>query len=252
MTEAGQNYEIHDSSTYIVNCGWDDVPHLTEEFKAHLLKNTPPYLRDARSKGIPSLSEGAIYPLEESEITYSPTFRIPRHWPKAYGMDVGWNRTACVWGAWDRDQDVVYLFSEHYRGMASPSDHATAIKARGGWMRGAIDPASRARNQQNGEQLLKDYRDLGLKLLPAKNSREAGLQTVWERMCTGRLKVSQALTHWLTEYRVYRRDKRGRVVKQNDHLMDATRYLIVELAKVAGTEPVKGTKNKFSSPAFGV
>ena len=27
------------------------------------------------------------------------------------------------------------------------------------------------------------------------------------------------------EYRLYRRDEKGRVVKENDHLMDASRYL---------------------------
>ena len=35
--------------------GWDDVPHLEERTKTELLESTPPHLRDARSKGIPSL-----------------------------------------------------------------------------------------------------------------------------------------------------------------------------------------------------
>ena len=29
------------------------------------------------------------------------------------------------------------------------------------------------------------------------------------------------------EYRLYRRDDKGNVVKERDHLMDATRYLVV-------------------------
>jgi hypothetical protein len=28
------------------------------------------------------------------------------------------------------------------------------------------------------------------------------------------------------EYRLYRRDEKGRIVKANDHLMDATRYAV--------------------------
>ena len=30
---------------------------------------------------------------------------------------------------------------------------------------------------------------------------------------------------WFTEFRLYRRDDKGHVVKENDHYMDATRYL---------------------------
>jgi hypothetical protein len=32
--------------------------------------------------------------------------------------------------------------------------------------------------------------------------------------------------NWLSEFRLYRRNEKGAVVKENDHLMDATRYLI--------------------------
>jgi len=47
----------------MVMAGWDDVPHLSEQQKKLMLAETPPYLRDARSKGIPSLGAGAIYPV---------------------------------------------------------------------------------------------------------------------------------------------------------------------------------------------
>jgi hypothetical protein len=44
-------------------------------------------------------------------------------------------------------------------------------------------------------------------------------------MSTGRLKVFRNLSAWLEEFRLYRRDEKGRVVKENDHIMDAMRYL---------------------------
>ena len=49
----------------------------------------------------------------------------------------------------------------------------------------------------------------------------------WLRLSTGRLKVFRTLQSWLAEYRLYRRDEKGAVVKKDDHLMDATRYFIV-------------------------
>jgi hypothetical protein len=227
-------------SKYLVTAGWDDVPHLDEKTKAELLAATPPYLRDARSKGTPSLGPGAIYPVPENEIVVDP-FAIPDHWPRSFGLDVGWNRTAAVWGAIDRETNVSYLFAEYYRGQAEPSVHVAGIKGRGEWIPGVIDPASRGRTQRDGEQLLHDFISLGLPATLANNAREAGIYAVWELLSTGRLKVFKTLQNWLSEYRVYRRDDKGAVVKEYDHLMDATRYWTVSGRDVAIIKPVAGS-----------
>jgi len=221
----------------MVMCGWDDVPHLDEKTKREILEATPSHLRDARSKGLPSLGAGAIYPVPESDIICDP-FKIPAYWPRAYALDVGWNKTAALWGAHDRETDTLYIYSEHYRGQAEASVHAAAIKARGDWIPGVIDPASRGRNQHDGQQLIVSYRDLGLKLNLAENSVESGLDKVFMRLSTGRLKVFKNCGNTLAEYRIYRRDENGKIVKAHDHAMDALRYLIVSGISVAKVQPV--------------
>jgi hypothetical protein len=220
------------------------VPHLTPETKKTLYESIPPYQRDARSKGIPQLGSGAIYPVPESDITVQD-FKIPDHWPRGYGFDVGWNKTAAIFGALDREADTLYLYSEHYRGQAEPVIHAAGIKARGDWVPGVIDPAARGRGQRDGEQLLQDYIDLGLELTLANNARESGLYKVWQRLSTGRLKVFKSLESWLAEFRIYRRDEKGQIVKENDHLMDGTRYLVQECERIDFmiTEPSKIKSN---------
>jgi hypothetical protein len=52
---------------------------------------------------------------------------------------------------------------------------------------------------------------------------ESGIYTVWQLMSAGKLNVFAALNNCLQEFRLYQRDAEGRVVKQNYHLMDATR-----------------------------
>jgi hypothetical protein len=221
---------------YAVQVGWDDVPHLSAEAKADLLKSYPPYQRDARTKGVPQLGSGAIYPVPETEIVCDP-FSIPAYWPMGYAMDVGWNRTAGILGALDRDHDVLYLTAEHYRSHAEPSIHAAAIRAWGEWLPGVIDPSARGRGQADGQKLFDMYRDLGLMISPADNAREAGIFEVWQRLSTGRLRVFRTLQNWLAEYRLYRRDEKGQVVKEGDHLMDATRYLVVSGLAVMMVDP---------------
>lgn len=226
---------------YLVTCTWDEVPHLSKEVKEELWKALPPHQRDARSKGIPQLGSGAIYPVPESEIVCAP-FEIPEFWPRVYSLDVGWNRTAALFGAVDRETQTVYLYSEHYRGQAEPSVHAEAIRARGDWLKGVIDPAARGRSQGDGQQLMRQYQDLGLDLTAADNSVESGLYTVWQRLSGGRLKVFSTLQSFLAEYRLYRRDDKGRIVKSNDHLMDCARYLCVSGLDIACTKPAPFTE----------
>jgi hypothetical protein len=224
-------------SPVCVQASWEDVPHITEEVKAQLISSMQPHTREARTKGIPVLGAGAIYPVPESVVLETEAFDIPDWWPRAYGLDVGWNRTAALWGAWDRDSDVVYLYSEHYMGQAAPSIHASSIKQRGPWMWGAIDPASAGSGQLDGRKLREEYTKEDLNLIDADNAVEAGIHACYQRLVSGRLKVFPTLRNWLSEFRIYRRDENGKIIKENDHLMDAMRYLIMSGMTVARPIP---------------
>jgi hypothetical protein len=203
--------------------GWSDVPHLSEEQKKTILAGIPPWQRDSRTKGVPQLGAGAIYQVAESEVVIAP-HPIPDFWPRCFALDVGWNRTAAIWLAKNPDTGQIVAYNEYYRGQAEPSVHAAAIKARGVWIPGVIDPAARGRSQIDGKKLFDMYQDLGLDILKADNSREAGIYQVWELLSQGQLKIFSTCVNTLSEYRLYRRDEKGNIVKKNDHLMDALRY----------------------------
>lgn len=216
------------SGKFTVNAGWDHVPHLSEETKREELDRIQPFQRKARSEGIPTLGAGAIYPVPE-EIVLCDPFDIPDYFLQSYALDVGWRRSAGLWCALDPNTDIAYLYSEHYVGEAEPPIHAAAIRARGIWIPGVIDPAARGRGQRDGGRLLKDYQDLGLDTLTvSENALEAGIFEVWTRLATGRLKAFRTLANWIAEFRFYQRDEKGRVKDgQNDHLMDCTRYIVL-------------------------
>jgi phage terminase large subunit-like protein len=213
---------------WYIQAGWQDVPHLDEDEKKRLLATTLPYLIDARTKGEPALGVGAIYPISESDVSCDP-FAIHETWPRVYALDVGWNRTAAIWGARDPGSNVIYLYSEHYQGQGEPASHALAIKGRGDWINGVIDPASVGVNQIDGRSVREVYNALGLHLTDANNTVEAGITQVWQMLLSGKLKVFSSLQNWFREFRKYHRDDKGqgRIVKKDDHLMDATRYLVM-------------------------
>jgi hypothetical protein len=240
------------TSRYTTTCGWSDAPHLDAQTMKELLDSTPPHLRKARSEGVPSLGEGAIYPIDFDEISVDP-FPIPDFWPRAYGLDVGWKMTAGIWGARDPDTNVHYLYAEHYRGQAEPSIHATAIKARGEWIPGVIDYAGT--NPHDGTRTMALYRELGLDVEAADKSVETGLALCWQMYSTGMLKVFRTLSKFRAEYNLYRREttksqlgvETSKILKKDDHLMDAKRYLMVSGFKRAITRPVatnRGTAHR--------
>ena len=208
-------------SKYVVQAGWQDVPHIDEQAQAELLASTPPWLREARTKGEPSMGAGAIYPIPIADIEVKP-FSIGRFWKRGYALDVGWNKTAALWGAQDPADGTIFIYTEHYQGQQLPMVHAAAIRARGAWIQGCIDPAARGRSQRDGEKLMDEYRSepCNLKLVPAFNEVQTGLEQVWQALALGRLKIFSTLQYFKTEYRVYRRDETGKMVKKNDHLMD--------------------------------
>jgi hypothetical protein len=226
-------------SRVLITAGWDDVPHLQRDAKAELLAETPEWLRDARSKGIPSLGAGAIYPIPEARIKVDP-FALPAHWPRCYSLDVGWNWTAALWCAYDRETMTKYLYGEYYAGEALPAVHASAIKARGEWIPGLIDPAANNRASKDGERLMTDYINEGLHLTKANNAVEAGILTCWQDLQLGRTKVFSTLQHFFAEYRLYHRNEHGVIVKKKDHLMDDMRYIHNSGSSIWITKPVVG------------
>ena len=213
----------------LVNCGWDDVPHLTEEMKQSMESGMLPHLKEARRNGRPILGSGAIYPIPEEDIVYSG-IEMDKYWRVGCGFDVGWKKNAAVWGAYNSANDTIYLTDEYYRGYAEPAVHAQALLARGKKIPTMIDTAAHASGQFDGKVLFTSYQDLGLHLINANKAVDAGLLEVYQRLSSGRLKVHKNLMNWWSEFRIYRRDDKGAIVKKNDHLMDATRYLVMGLA----------------------
>ena len=223
-------------AVFFVN--WEQSPHLTQEAKESMLLSIPPWQRRSRTEGIPQLGTGTIYnvPVEEFVIE---NVQLQPYWPRCFSLDVGWKINAVVFGAIDKDSGTLFIYDEIYKSHSEPTVIASAIKARGNWIPGTVDPASRGRSQKDGTTLLGIYRDLGLDLRPANNAVESGILKVWEMLSQGQIKVFKRCQNLLAEYHLYRRDKNGRVVKANDHALDALRYMVMSGMDRAALEPSK-------------
>lgn len=232
----------------LVNAGWDDVPHLDPETKAALIATTPPFQRDARTKGIPQLGSGAVYGYPESELIV-PTMAIPAHWVYCAGADAGGGAkpTAAVWLAADpRVGGQVQLYDEYKRESPEVALHLSAMKAKGDWIPFWMDAAALLITEHDAEQLVNVYRRGGLKVNLPNKAVESGIQAVWELISAGRFKVQAHCVGWLKEFRMYQRDEHGRIVKRDDHLMDSSRYAVQSGLSGAIPRPVPKTGRRMT------
>jgi hypothetical protein len=208
---------------------WEEAPHMNPQEKAALVASMRPHEVEARTKGIPALGSGMVYPVPESQIICKPVELKPT-WGAVYGLDFGWNPspTAALFGAYDRDNDVLYFYQEYGDTEKTPSHHAAKIWDRGGkWIPGVCDPAGKMSSLNDGSKLIDMYRAKGLRLSPADNAREEGIMKVLERMNRGGLKIFDTLHKTIAEFRMYARDENGNPIKGNDHFMDCMRYIVM-------------------------
>jgi phage terminase large subunit-like protein len=220
----------------------DDAEHYTPEQRAQIAASYPAHEREARTKGIPTLGSGRVFPVSEETIS-EPAIVIPDIWARIAGHDFGWDHPqATVWLAHDRDNDVVHVTDCWRARETTPVVAAAAIKARGAWIPVAWPHDGLQHDKGSGQELATQYRNEGVKMLPERATFEdggfgveAGVMEMLDRMQTGRLKVAAHLVEWFEEFRMYHR-KNGLIVKEGDDLMSATRYALMML-RFAVTKP---------------
>lgn len=217
----------------VVTMTIDDAEHYTPEERAKIVASYPAHEKEARTKGVPTLGSGRIFPVTEEQIRVEP-FEIPRHWVQIGGLDFGWDHPfAAALCAWDRDADVFYVTRSYREREATPIIHAASLKPWGAWLPWAWPHDGLQHDKGSGEQLAAQYRGQGLVMLPERatfddgtNGVEAGISDMLQRMQTGRFKVFSTVGDWFEEFRLYHR-KDGRIVKERDDVISASRYALM-------------------------
>lgn len=213
-----------------------DAFHYTEEKRQEIIAAYPKHTRRARVMGLPAIGAGAVFPIDDEEITCDP-FDIPAHWMEIAALDFGWDHpTAAARLVFDRESETFYVVQEYRVKEKTPMQHVEALKGWGrelpfAWgMEGLQTKLS-----DNPEQTQKTFRRHGLKMLDAHATFseggvgvEAGLQQILDLMMIGRFKVFKTCRMFLEEKNSYHRaGKEGvaaTIVKVHDDLIDAVRY----------------------------
>lgn len=245
--------EVH-ANRGVVTMTIDDVKHFDAKQKADIISKYQSYEIEARTKGIPMLGSGRIFPYSEASITEARINAVPLEWFKGWGVDFGIDHPfAAVLLAFDRDTDTIHVLHTIRVSDQKPLQHAAAMKPIG--IRVPVFwPHDGHGRESSGETVASLYKKEGLRTWPEHSthpqggySTEAGIMEMQARMETGRLKVADHLSDFFEEFRLYHR-KNGDIVKLRDDIMSATRVGIMmrrHFKQVAlGGEVPKGRRNK--------
>lgn len=230
--------ESHRNKRKIYTATWDDAPHLSEQDKIDYLATYPEHERDARSKGIPMMGEGALFPIADKDIVCEP-FKIPDHYFRICGVDYGINHPAAgAWLAVDGDTGNVYLYDEYKKDKELPPYHANAIKQRDPWGFIPVVGPHDGMNEEkgSGQKVAEQYALNGVNMLPftarydddigGRQAVEPVVQEMLTMMRNGSFKVFSTCTEFMSEKRgLHRKD--NKIVALNDDLFKAVTYAMM-------------------------
>lgn len=160
-------------------------------------------------------SEGAIFDRFDPETMVIPLRKALSFKYEEYtvGVDFGLNMCAVLVG-WAGENVVILDNYGAYNSTSAQFNKAIT----GRWGRhfniAYCDPSG-------GERLQEIYRSTD-----ANNAVEPGIDFINGKMEHGQFFVAEGCHGWLSEVGDYRRDDKERIVKTNDHYMDAARYAI--------------------------
>ena len=256
-TDLVRHFEDGKKGTYVQTATWDDAKHLSREDKDRFVKSYPEHERAARTRGVPMMGEGRVFPVDESSISV-PAFEIPSYWTRICGIDFGISHPASgAWIAWDRDSDTLYVYDAYKRANETPIYHADAIKKRGEWIPVSWPHDGLNREKSGGKTLRDHYADAGVNMLgiSARYDKDKGgaqpiepiVMEMLERMKTGRFYVFSHLSEWFAEFRnLHRKD--GKLSAVRDDMMKATMYGII--MKRYGTTDVPMRVERYTRPVI--
>ena len=205
-------------------------------------------------KGIWAAAEGMVYDSWNPAIHLIDRFDIPKEWARAWVLDFGFtNPFVCQFWARDPD-DRMYLYAEWYKTQKLVEDHCRDIRL---WCKDKQEPVpSIIVCDHDAEDRATFTQHMGLYTVPAYKSISPGLQAVQARLkpamdgkprlCILRdslIERDQSLydrklpTCTVEEIESYcwppGAGHKEAPVKENDHGMDAMRYIVAHTDKVA-------------------
>lgn len=227
-----------DPDITIIRGSIHDNPTVDEKTKNRVLgsREADDPVRLAREFGNFEAFGGLIYDDGfERNLIDPPTKEMVRKWEVLVGIDPGIRNAGIVWVGLDQD-NIAFVFDSLLLKNETPKGYANAIRKRNElWGVDdpvyVIDPSARNRNAVNAESVEGALAREDVLCVHGQNDVMAGLQQMRDRLRYRHLFVNRDLRDFREEAEDYRAEQRAdgetKVVKVEDHRLDALRYAVM-------------------------
>ena len=202
--------------------------------------------------------EGQIYPDFEPSIHVKRHFEVSPEWRRFIAIDHGrTNPTAVLWGAVDQD-DVLFIYREHYEAGQDVDYHARAINAymnEGRYETYVIDPSTGAGKKDDPETIGNRYRQLKVPVINANNDVQGGIDKVTEYFKKNKIYIHKSCENLVRELINYQWEQPSasrvelnqpeRPLKKDDHACDSLKYLIGEVVASSKKKDTRTDTQRF-------
>ncbi|HCT53482.1 MAG TPA: PBSX family phage terminase large subunit [Balneola sp.] len=202
--------------------------------------------------------EGQIYPDFEPSIHVKRHFEVSPEWRRFIAIDHGrTNPTAVLWGAVDQD-DVLWIYREHYEAGQDVDYHARAINAymnEGRYETYVIDPSTGAGKKDDPETIGNRYRQLKVPVINANNDVQGGIDKVTEYFKKNKIYIHKSCENLVRELINYQWEQPSasraelnqpeRPLKKDDHACDSLKYLIGEVVASSKKKDTRTDTQRF-------
>ena len=206
---------------------------LTEEILP-VLEDKHNHTIDAIRYAVEKVRRADVFTAAETQFVL-PSIKLPDAWARVAAIVAEGSKFGVVWAALNRVSDTFHVIDEYVGDGGQMAVHAEAIRKRGNWIP-ALYEFAEGKDRTESEHVAHHLADLGVDVYTVTMNEAAGVDAVANRLATGRLKVFEPMPQWLTEYRRYRRDEKGEIVREGDLLMRATAMIALHGADMAVSE----------------
>ena len=220
---SGESLKYPELYNYMLMNPVDNSENLPPHYVERALDILPDRKKRRFKNGEWVKAEGAIYEFFNEETMIMSYDDMPPMEYYSIGIDFGLNMAAVLWG-WCGDN--LYLIDDYGAYNATTNTFNSQIDALWGHLFDQsvpryCDPSGGERIQEitSGE--------------PANNAVDDGIDFLNTKMEHGEVYATERATGFLSEIGDYKRDEKERIIKENDHWMDAGRYGAYSFSKPA-------------------
>ena len=228
----------------------DNQENLSSNYIA-TLKNLSPSKRKRFYDGEYGSVDGLVYKEFNPDIHIVTPYKIPKEWKKYRGIDYGYvHPTACLWSAYDDANERLVFYREHRESRLTSQAQARAIieKSRQDIENGANLDRSFINNlytnvSDHQSEYRAGFQAEGIVTLPADKNVKEGINLTAEMLDKCRIHIFRDLSMLIDELFSYTWDEHKEApVKDDDDLMDAMRYIVMEVFKKRQRKIHKGVR----------